>query len=66
LTKQYEELIGTSTDTGLKNTYKSIPLINVWPGLKEEFPHISSVAVKKLLLFPSAYCAKHHSQDMQQ
>jgi hypothetical protein len=55
LTKQYKELIDISTDTGLKVTYTNIPLINFWAGLKEEFPHISSVAVTKLLLFPSTY-----------
>jgi hypothetical protein len=39
----------------LKDTNTNIPLINFWAGLKEEFPHISSVAVKKLLTFPSTY-----------
>jgi adenine C2-methylase RlmN of 23S rRNA A2503 and tRNA A37 len=30
-------------------------MINFWAGLKEECPHISSVAVKKLLPFASTY-----------
>jgi hypothetical protein len=33
-------------------------LINVWASPKEEFPHIWSTAVKKLLQFPSAYLCK--------
>jgi hypothetical protein len=31
-----------------------IPVINFWAGLKAELPHISTLAVKKLLPFPSA------------
>jgi hypothetical protein len=43
---------------GLENTYANIPLINFWSGLKEEFVHITSVAVKKLLPFPFTYLCK--------
>jgi hypothetical protein len=53
-----EELTDFSTYMSLKNAYTNIHLINFWAGLKEEFPHISKVAVKKLLLFSSAYLCK--------
>lgn len=39
-TKHYKELIGISTDTVLRDKYKIISLITVWPGLNEEFPCI--------------------------
>jgi hypothetical protein len=55
LTKQYGELITISTDTGLKDTYTNICLINFQAGLKEDFPQVSNVAVKKQLPFPSTY-----------
>jgi uncharacterized protein (UPF0371 family) len=51
ITKQFKELIDVSRDTGLKVAYKNAPLINFWTGLKEEFSHISSVAMKKTLPF---------------
>jgi hypothetical protein len=37
----------------LKDTYRNAAVIYSWVGLKEEFPHISNVAVKKLPLFIS-------------
>jgi hypothetical protein len=37
------------------HTHTNIHLIDVQAGPKEEFPHISNVAVKKLLPFPSTY-----------
>jgi hypothetical protein len=63
LTEQYEELINISKDMGFKDTYTNVPLIKLRSGLKEEFPLISSVAVKKLLPFPSTYlCATAFSR----
>jgi hypothetical protein len=41
-------------------------VINLRTALTEEFPHISSVALKKQLLVPSTYLAKERAQDMQQ
>lgn len=38
-----------------KNTYTNVPLTKCRASLKKEFPHISSVSVKKLLPLPSTY-----------
>jgi hypothetical protein len=43
LLTKYKKLI-FHKDTSLKDTYTNIPLINLWAGLKEEFPYISIVA----------------------
>jgi hypothetical protein len=40
LTKRFGELIDILRDSGLKDTYTNIYLINFLAGLKEEFPHI--------------------------
>jgi hypothetical protein len=55
LLTEYEELIDISTDLGLRETHTNIPLINFWASLKEQFPRVSSVTVKKLLLFTCTY-----------
>jgi hypothetical protein len=34
----------------LEDTVTNVLLINFWAGMKEEFPHISSADVKKILL----------------
>jgi hypothetical protein len=52
---KYEELIEISTNEGMKDIHTSVPLTIFWAGLKEEFPHISSVAVNNLLPFPYTY-----------
>lgn len=38
---------------GLKDTYTDLFLANFWTSEKKEFPHISNVAVTKLLPFGS-------------
>jgi hypothetical protein len=54
--KQCKELIYISTGMGLKGAHTNLPLINVWAGLVEELPHISSIAVKKLCKTVSQIC----------
>jgi hypothetical protein len=58
LRKQYKELIHISTDMTLKNMYTEIYVINFWGGRKGEFLYMYSVAVTKLLAFPSMYLCK--------
>jgi hypothetical protein len=41
-----------------KDTCTNVPLINCWTGLEVKFPHISSEAVKKLLLVTSTCLCK--------
>lgn len=53
LTKQYKKLITISTDTCLKYITHNCSS-NFSAGL-EEFPPVSNVTKKKLLLFPSSY-----------
>jgi hypothetical protein len=51
--KQFQELIDFWIDTGLKDADISLHLICGSSGLKEDFLHTSSVALKKLVPFPS-------------
>jgi hypothetical protein len=49
-------VINRHTNTVMfEDTYNSVILTNFWAGLKEEFLHISSLAVRTLLPFASTY-----------
>jgi hypothetical protein len=49
-------VISRHTNTVMfEDTYNSVIFTNFWAGLKEEFLHISSLAVRTLLPFASTY-----------
>jgi hypothetical protein len=58
-----------SADISLKDTCTNIRLTNIWAGVKQEFRHILSVAMKKLLPFLSTYlcrtaCSRHATTEV--
>jgi hypothetical protein len=53
--KEYETFIEMTSDSSLRETFKSKPLAEFWCSLKDEYPQLSQRAVSGLLPFATTY-----------